>query len=481
MKLLHTLWAGGRRAAVPGGRSLRSRSAFLPCPGRLAPLECALALAVLATPVRAQSLSEVVEAARGYDATYLGTRSATDAARYRYDQALALHLPSANLVATGGRQTSDTPYVPSQTKLSSTSYGATVNVQQTLFNRQDDLQIDEARKSVEVAESQLAQADQDLLVRVSQAYFNVLTAADALQSVQANSKAIAQQLASARRNFEVGNATITDTREAEARADLAHSQEISAENDLQVGRVTLDQLVGRNGVRPRALALPATMAAVMPSQVSDWVALAESDSPVLKQARLNLEIAQLETSRAKAGHLPTLAVTAQYGRTHDRESYGTASAASYGPDGAYGGNGSNKGVTVTLTVPLFAGFATQARVHETLALEDKARTDAEGSRNGVALNMRTAFLGTLSLGAKVKALEAAERSSKLALDATVQGYQVGVKVNLDVLNAQSQLYSTQRDLAAARYGYLMATLQLRQAAGTLTANDLQGIDAMLTR
>jgi outer membrane protein len=433
----------------------------------------ALAFAFGGPAVQAQSLTDVVDAARGYDATYLGARSSADAARYRYEQSRAAHLPSATLVVTAGRQASNTPFVPSQTSVSTNSADATVNAQQTIFNRQNDLGIDQAQKAVDAATSQLAQAEQDLLVRVSQAYFNVLASADALQTVQANSKAIAEQLASAKRNFEVGNATITDTREAEARFDLARSQEISAENDLQVSHVTLDQLVGRNGIVPHPLALPTALPPVMPSQVSDWVALAEADSQSLRQAQLNLEIAQLETSRAKAGHLPTLVAGASYGRNHQREESS--------PGGSFSGNGSGSNVSVTLTVPLFAGFAIENRVRETMSLEEKARTDAEGARNTVILGTRQAFLGAQSLSAQVKALEAAESSSKLALDATTLGYKVGVKVNLDVLNAQSQLFTTQRDLAAARYNYLLSTLKLRQAAGTLTPNDLLAVNALLVK
>jgi outer membrane protein len=458
-----------------------SRAGLASMSPALKPLVGALVLAFGALGAQAQSLSEVVGAARGYDATYLGARSSADAARYRYDQARALHLPSANAVVTAGRQTSDTPYQPSQTSGSTNSASATISASQTLFNRQNDLSIDEAQKSVDIANSQLAQAEQDLIVRVSQAYFNVLAAADALQSVQGNSKAIAEQLASAKRNFEVGNATITDTREAEARADLARSQQIAAENDLLVSHLSLDQLVGRTGVQPHPLALPATLPPVVPSQVSDWVAMAEADSQNLKQARLGLELAELETSRAKAGHLPTVALNAQYGRSRQSTSYSTGDPQLYGPGGQFTGNGNSGGVSVTLSVPLFAGFAIQNRVRETLSLEEKARTDLEGARNGVTLGTRTAFFGAVTQRAQVQALEAAESSSKLALDATQLGYKVGVKVNLDVLNAQSQLYSTQRDLAGARYNYLLSTLKLRQAAGNLTGNDLLPIDALLVK
>ena len=455
----------------------------------LRPLVGALVLAFGATGAQAQSLSEVVQAARSNDATYLGARSSADAAHYRYEQARSAHLPSANVQVQAGRQTSTQPTVigvadptdPTKIeevntteKTSTNQIGATLNAQQTIYNRQNDLSIDQARKNEEFAQSQLAQADQDLIVRVAQAYFNVLSAADALTSVQGNTKAIAEQLASAKRNFEVGNATITDTREAEARADLAHSKELAAQNDLLVAKVALDQLVGRNGVMPHPLVLPAVLPPVVPSQASDWVTLAESDSPQLKQARLNLEVAELETSRRKAGNLPTLVAGASYSRNRQRDSFSPGG-------GTFAGTGGSTNIGLTLTVPLFTGFLIQNQVREGVALEDKARTDADGAHNQVVLGTRTAFLNAQSQAAQVKALEASEASSKLALDATVLGYKVGVKVNLDVLNAQSQLYQTQTDAAGARYNYLMSQLKLRQAAGNLTNNDLLPIDALLAR
>jgi outer membrane protein len=447
----------------------------------LLPLVGALVLAFGAAGAQAQSLSEVVQAARSVDATYLGARANADAAHYRYEQSRALHLPSAGLQVQTGRQDSTSPQlgnklVVSDQTVKQSSTGATLSASQNIFNRQNDLSIDQAQRLQDVAQSQLAQADQDLIVRVSQAYFNVLAAADALTAMQGKVKAIGEQLASAKRNFEVGNATITDTREAEARADLAQSQQIGAENDLLVAKVTLDQLVGRNGVTPHPLILPATLPPVVPSQVSDWVTLAESDSQALKQAQLALQVAQLETERAKAGHLPTLVANASYGRSHGHETVDSSDGAFYVP-----GNSRNSGISLVLNVPIFSGFAVQNRVNETRALEQKARTDAEGARNGVVLGTRTAFVGAQTQAAQVKALEAAEASSKLALDATLLGYKVGVKVNLDVLNAESQLYDTRRDAAGARYQYLMAQLKLRQAAGNLGNNDLLPIDALLVK
>jgi outer membrane protein len=356
------------------------------------------------------------------------------------------------------------------------SAGATVNAQQIIFNRQNDLAIDEARKAVEVARLQLQATEQDLMVRIAQAYFDVLAFSDALQTVQANKAAISEQLASAKRNFEVGNATITDTRESESRFNLATAQEIGAINDLQVAHVTLDHLVGRNGVTPHPLAVPVTLPPIVPSQAQDWVNLTESENPLLKQAHLNFDIAQLETSRAKAGHLPTITAGASIGKNYSHTEV-TAPAAFGG--GTVNGWGSGNAVSVTLSLPLFAGFAVQNRVKETIALEDRARTDVEGTRSGTTLSTRQTFLSAEALNAQVKALEAAEISSQVQLEATKLGYKVGVKVNLDVLNAQFQLYTTQRDLARQRYNYVLATLKLRQAAGVLTQNDIVAANALL--
>jgi outer membrane protein len=466
-----------------------SRAGLASLSPALKPLAGALVLAFGAVGAQAQSMTEVLQAARSVDAVYLGARANADAVHYRYEQTRSSHLPTANLQIQGARQTSTQPTVtgiadptnpskidevPIAEKTSTNLIGASLNASQTIYNRQSDLQIDQARKQEDFAQSQLVQAEQDLIVRVAQAYFNVLYAVDALTSVQGNSKAIAEQLASAKRNFEVGNATITDTREAEARADLAHSKEIAAENDLLVAKVTLDQLVGRNGVTPHPLILPAVLPPVMPSQASDWVALAESDSPLLNQARLSLEVAQLQTSYAKAGHLPTLVAGASYNRNRQRDGFSPGST-------TFAGTGGSTSVGLTLTVPLFSGFLIQNQVGEAAALEEKARTDADGAHNQAVLGTRTAFVNALSQAAQVKALEASEASSKLSLDATVLGYKVGVKVNLDVLNAQSQLYSTQTDAAGARYNYLMSQLKLREAAGNLTGNDLLAIDALLVK
>ena len=436
----------------------------------------ALTLGLLgASAARAENLQDLYQASLGYDATYLSARASLDAAQYRRDQVYALRRPSVGLSVSGGRSTSSTPDALSTQSANTTQYGATVSATQSLFNRANDKTVTQAEKALEVARTDFATAEQDLIIRVSQAYFDVLAAQDTLATARSSLAAISEVVASAKRNFEVGTATITDTREAQARYDLARATEIVADNDLTNKRIALDQLVGRVNVQPNQLAVPVTLPAVVPSVVDDWVVRANAEHPAIQRARLGLEVAQLETEKAKAGHLPTVGVSASVGRGHSS----TQGMAGVPYDST--SPSTSSGVSVTLNVPLFAGYSIQNRVKETVVLEDKAQDDLVAARRAVEQATRTSFYGVRSGAAQVAALEAAESSSQLALDATQLGYKVGVRVNIDVLNAQAQLYSTQAQLAQARYNVILAGLRLRQASGRLTADDVAAVNGLLQR
>ncbi len=442
----------------------------------------ALSLSVLlglsAPSARAENLQELYQAGLTYDATYLSARASLDAAQYRLDQVYALRRPSVGLSISGGRSTSSTPDALNTESANTTQYGATVSATQTLFNRANDKTITQAEKALDVARADFTAAEQDLIIRISQAYFDVLAAQDTLATARSSSTAISEQVASAKRNFEVGTATITDTREAQARFDLARATEIVADNDLINKRIALDQLVGRVNVTPKQLAVPVQLPPVVPSVLEDWVARGDAEHPVVLKARLALEIAQLETEKARAGHLPTVGLSANVGRGHS-STQGYAAGVPFAYDST--SSAKNAGVSVTLTLPLFAGYSIQNRVKETLVLETKSQDDLAAARRGVEQATRTAFYGVRSGAAQVAALEAAESSSHLALDATQLGYKVGVRVNIDVLNAQAQLYSTQAQLAQARYNVVMAGLKLRQASGRLTADDIAAVNLLLQR
>jgi outer membrane protein len=328
---------------------------------------------------------------------------------------------------------------------------------------------EQGNKQVALAQAQLQAAEQDLIVRVSQAYFDVLASTDSLAFVKSQKTAVAEQLASAKRNFEVGTSTITDSREAQARYDLVIAQELAAENDLRVKTIALNQLVGKSDAAPKPLAAPVVLAPLEPGDAEVWVQQSISRHPGIEQQEVALEVAKLETAKAEAGHKPTLDLTGSYSAVNNN---GTSTATA---DSRV--NVATVGLSFNL--PLFAGFSTQNRIKETLALEDKARTDLEATKRAVAQGTRTAFFGVLSGQGQVKALEAAEASSQSALEANKLGYQVGVRINIDVLNSQSQLFDTKAKLAKARYDVLLGGLKLKQANGTLVAEDLNPINGQL--
>jgi len=433
----------------------------------LVPLLIAMG-STLAFTVHAQSLVDLYTSARGYDASFQAAKMQFDATMAKSDQAQAAVLPTVGFNTTLSRTSQEVQPLPER------SYGTqsgTISASQPLYRPANWAGYAQGKKQVDLAQAQLLQAEQDLIVRVSQGYFDVLASADSLTFVKSQKTAVAEQLASAKRNFEVGTSTITDSREAQARFDLVVAQELAAENDLRVKSIALNQLVGQQNANPKPLLAPVVLGAVEPADVEQWVVQSQDNHPGIKQLGVALDVATLETTKARAGHLPTLDLTGSYTAVNN--------------------NGSSTGLAdsrvnvatlgLSLNVPLFAGYAIQNRVKETLALEEKARADLEATKRTVALGTRTAYYGVQSGQAQVKALEAAEASTQSALDANKLGYQVGVRINIDVLNSQSQLYDTKAKLAKARYDVLVGGLKLRQAAGTLKADDLQSINAQLAK
>ena len=427
-----------------------------------------------AAPARAENLLELYQAALAYDATYLGARAQASSAQYRLAQTGALRLPTANLLASVTRSGSDVPY--SFDNFYGNANVLSLTARQPLYNRANSKTISQAEKSYEIAKADFDTAEQDLILRVSQAYFDVLAAQDNLETTRANKAAIVETLASAKRNFEVGTATITDTREAQARFDLTTAQEIAANNDLQIKRATLDNLVGRSGVKPNPLAIPVAIPPLARADVGDWLLGADAQSPNVRKAQLAYDIAQLETEKARAGHLPTLDLVGSVGGSRNTGISGAGTGT-----GVLPGTFRNGAIGLQLNVPIFSGYAVENRVKETIDLAEKARDDLDGAKRSVALGTRTAFLGVQSGMAQVKALEAAESSSQLAVESTKLGYKVGVRVNIDVLNAESQLYTTRAQLAKARYDVLLGGLRLRQAAGHLTPEDVAEVNRLLQR
>lgn len=435
---------------------------------RILPLTLALA-AAFAGAAEAQSLVQLYEAAKRNDANFKAANALYQANLAKADQAKALIRPTVGLGLTASQSDFD-----SQSPVSvDARYGTramNLNASQPLFRMGNWAGYQQGFKQMDLALAQLKATEQDLMVRGSQAYFDVLVAEESLRFVKAQKIAVAEQLAAAKRNFEVGTSTITDTREAQARFDLVTAQEIAAENDLRVKKLALDDSVGMANAQPIPLQSVIGFQNQATDDVDSWLKKALDQSPLIAQNRIGLEIAQLEIDKAKSGNLPTVDLTASFASNRFPNSSPPSNARI---------NNNTATLGVTFNLPLYTGQATQNRIQEALALQDKARFDLEVTQRSVVQATRTAFYGVQSGLGQVKALEAAEASSQSALDANKLGYQVGVRINIDVLNSQSQLFQTKRDLAKARYDVLMGQLKLRQAAGLLEVEDLVRINALM--
>jgi outer membrane protein len=422
----------------------------------------------LAGAARAQSLQELYELARGFDATYLAAQATAQAAEYRAAQAEGLALPS---LTYNGRAVATQIDLPNNRSGDNNAWQNALNGRYPLFNKANDATIEQAKQVLIAAKADLESAEQDLMIRVAQAYFDVLAAKDTAALTRTRKAAVLEQLASAKRNFEVGTATITDTREAQAQADLASAQEIAADIELRNRRIVLGTLVGRRDIEPYPLATPVVLPAIVPNSVEEWVNYGDAFHPQVVRARAALETAQLEVAKSKAGELPTVDAVGQL-------------AANYaaGVSNAIVPGTSRIGqIGVEINWPLYTGGVVQNRIKETVSLLQRSRDDLDNVRRTVSQNTRVAFFTVVSGEALVRALEAAEASSRLSLEATELGYKVGVRVNIDVLNAQTQLFQTQRDLFKSRYDVLVGSLRLRQASGQLTPEDVAAVSRLAQR
>lgn len=428
-----------------------------------------IAGAFLSLNAHAIDLLQVYREALANDAQYASARAAREAGQEKSTQGRAGLLPTVGLGGSYNRTDLDADAAGVSVSRDFSSNGYTVSLSQPLFRLSNWEAYQQGKLSVALSDTQFVQAQQDLIVRVAQAYFDVLAAQDTLASAQAQKTAIAEQLAAAKRNFEVGTATITDTHEAQARHDLVVAQELAAQSDLEIKRAALRQIIGKPagnlaGLRPGVKLNPPE-----PTNMDQWVQSAEMQNYGVIGQQFALEIAQREIKRNRAGHYPTVDLVAS--RSHINQSGSETSA--------FGSVSDRNAIGVQWNIPLFAGFAIDSRVREAIALEDKARSDLENVRRTAAQAARQAYLGVSSGLAQVRALEAAEVSSQSALESNRLGYQVGVRINIDVLNAQQQLYSTRRDLARARYDAIVNGLRLKAAAGTLKEEDVAQVNALL--
>jgi len=421
---------------------------------------------------QAADLLETFRAAQANDPVIAAARAALQAGQEKLPQGRSLLLPSISLSANSTYNDTTTQYggptfLPGGNyRYNSHGYG--VNLTQPLFRQQNWLVYGEAELQVAQAEAQFRIAEQDLMLRVAQTYFDVLIAQDSVQLAEAQKTAIAEQLEQAKRNFEVGSATITDTHEAQARYDLTSAQEIAAQNDLEIKKRALQQLINAMPQDLKHLSKEFKLEAPQPADMEKWVGDAQSNSLQLAIAQASAEIAEKEVARNRGGHYPTVDLVANYSNNQ-------SSGGSFG----VGSDNTNKSIGVQLNLPLFQGGLVNSRWREAEANRERAKQALEDTRRSIALQTRQAYLGVVSGIARVKALQQALTSGESVLEASKLGQEVGVRTNLDVLNAQQQLYATRRDLYQAEYSYLISHLRLKAAVGSLGEEDLARVNRAL--
>jgi outer membrane protein len=423
-----------------------------------------LALSVAFSPVAfGGNLSDAYRAAAAHDPIYAAAQSAYRAAQERIPQARAGLLPNIGLNAN--TRYNDVEGSLFSDEFNSNSWGVTAN--QPIYRAQNMVSYGQAKVSVQQAGYQLKASEQDLILRTARAYIDVLAAQDNLAFTLAQKDAFAEQLASAKRNFEVGTTTVVDTHEAQARYDLANSQEITARNVLEIKRRALRNLTGKE-VNTLATLTPEPMPfAPEPANVDEWVSRSQQDNLDVRIRQQAKEIADREINRTRAGHHPTLDLTAGY-TDASNQNFGTVQI-----------DTKTTYVGLEFALPIYQGGLVSSQVREAVANQERVRQELEDALRNAALQTRDAYFNVLSTQSQVKALEAALASSVKSLESTQVGLEVGVRTNIDVLNAQQQVTSAQKELALARYLSLIALLNLKASAGTLTAADLEYIDGML--
>jgi outer membrane protein len=415
-----------------------------------------------AAPASAADLIDIYRAAQTQDAVFAAARAAQQAGQEKLSQGRALLMPSVNLNANTAYNDVNAPY--GANKYNSHGYGVTVT--QPLFREQNWAMYNQSELQVAISEAQFKAAQQDIILRSAQAYFDVLIAQDTVQLIVAQKSAISQQLEQAKRNFEVGTATITDTHEAQARFDLTLAQELAAASDLEVKRHDLQQLINADVPALNVLGAGFNPVAPEPADVQKWIEDAKLNNVQVKIAEAAYELADEEVARNRGGHLPTLDLVGSYSKNT-----GCAFTSC--------GDTRSTSVGLQLNMPLFQGGATQSKWREADANREKAKQDLENARRNVAVQTRQAYLGVATGIAQVQALQQALKSSESLLAASKLGQEVGVRTSLDVLNAQQQMYSTRRDLYQAQYNYLVSKLRLKVATGSLQEADLEQVNLAL--
>jgi len=419
----------------------------------------------------AQSLMDVYQKARAQDNQYLVALRTLEAAIEKLPQARAGFLPNISLVANKNHQIgeasfSDAPYVSRDVR----AWNWTTQLTQPLIRWGNWAAYAQADAQVTQAKEQFALAEQELIVRAAQVYFDVQVAMQSVQVAEAQLQAITEQLTLAQRNYQVGMGTVTDVHEANAKQALNLAQRVTALNDLTIKQAELEKLMGESMALP-PMQLSKSLPTLQANQLGDWLTAALQQNPQVRIQQAALTVARQEVSKSMAAHAPTLDIVA------NRTANYTSGSLSSPADLSTRFNSHQTGLQ--LNIPLFAGGAMQSKVRESVALEEKAKEELAGAQRNASSQVRQSFAGVMNGQAQVEALEAAVEASQSAVESNKIGFKVGTRINPDVLNAEQQLYSAMRDLNKARVDAVMQSLKLKATTGALDIEALTGLENLM--
>ena len=433
----------------------------------------AAAMSASLSGAAAEDLVQIYRDALASDPVLASAKATWEATQELVPQARAGLLPAVNLAANANEQDfNDRLRTDPTTTIHERfpSYAYTVSASQPLYRPQNSIALNQATQQLGQGDFILASSQQDLIVRVIQAYLDVLLARFNIELTESQKAAVSENLAQAKRNFEVGTATITDTNDAQAKYDQIVAQELSAQNDLDNKLATLRAIIGRAPKELKGFTGKFQPQLPVPGTLDPWVEKAISENYQVRIAQANLDIASLEVDRQRAGHYPTVDLVASFNQGY------AGAAATTGANGAFASESRLGLIGLQLNVPLYQGGAISSRVRQAISNQEKARQDLEFARRSAQLQAQTSFSGVTNGVAQVKAFEQALASAQVSYDSNKLGLEVGVRTNLDVLNQQQQVFQTRFNLAQSYYNFVINNLRLKQAVGTLTDADVEEIN-----
>ncbi|MDH5300028.1 MAG: TolC family outer membrane protein [Gammaproteobacteria bacterium] len=427
-----------------------------------------LSIAALSPAVaQTTNLEQIYALAQDRDASIATANASYAAGQEKASQGRALLGPSLTAGASYTYSHSKDDLMMPDGKSSNTQ-SVSLNLTQPLYNSAAFAGYRQGKLAAVQAKDNLTIAEQDLIVRTAQAYFNVLSAQESVRVAQAQKRAFSENLERAKLTFKVGTATITDKHEAQARYDLAVADEIAANSTLEVAKQSLASIIGEMPAELADLKADTALPELTPADMAEWIKRAKTNNAQLKAVQQTVAISQEDLNKARAGHKPVVSLVASAGQ---QEGYNSFLKQDNTTD--------TYSVAVQLQVPIFASGMTSSQVREANALRESAKSRLEQTERNIVLQTQQAYLAVANGRLRVLALQAALLSNQSAMDATKKGLEVGIRTNLDLLNAQQLYFATQRDLAVAKYNYLIDILRLKSASGSLEAVDLNEINALL--